>query len=75
MTPNDAVFLNITRGGLIFFAKSPNDERITFINQIVSEAKQLVETHGDAPSTSNIEQTCDDIENMHVNELLVGVFN
>lgn len=59
--PNEFNFLNITKDGLQL-GVSPNGQNFKFIDNFISEAKYLVEKHGDAPIKTHIQRICETFE-------------
>lgn len=49
----------MSNDGLTILGKSPNSDRIQFLENLINKAKQLVEENGDSPRETLIEQMCD----------------
>lgn len=56
--PNNFHVLNITNDGL-FMTKTTTDRKIEFYDYFRTEAKRLVEAHGDTPKRTVIQRICD----------------
>lgn len=60
--------MEITNDGL-FLGVSPNARYMEYVDNFISEAKQLVEEHGDTPKKTHIQRFCDTFEQSEGNDL------
>lgn len=57
MHVNEINFLDVTNDGLLT-GKSPNGDRIKFLEYIVKEAQRRVNEHGDTPTQTDPDRRC-----------------
>lgn len=55
--PDEFNFVDVRNDG-IFPGKAPSNNRTRFMDHIINEIKRLVESHGDTPKKTPIEQQC-----------------